>query len=68
MLAAFLKDITWTAVTALALILLVCCVFAWFWSKREWNSRRFRVGMFLEREYKTDDETGDVEDAPDEDD
>jgi hypothetical protein len=51
---AFFKDLTWTVVVALALILGVCCFFAVIWSKREWNSRKIRVGMFLEREYQHD--------------
>lgn len=53
-MAAF--DLTWTAVLALALVLAVCCFFAVLWSKREWNSRKIRVGMFLEREYRAEEE------------
>jgi len=48
----FLKDLSWTVVVALVLILGVICFLAVLWSKREWNSRKIRVGMFLEREYR----------------
>jgi len=55
MLVGFLKDLSWTVVVLFCLILAACCFFAVLWSKREWNSRKIRVGMFLEREYSHDD-------------
>ena len=53
---AFLQDVTWPVVLSLAIILAVICFLAVLWSKREWNSRKIRVGMFLEREYKVEEE------------
>ena len=53
-MAAIFKDIGWTAVIVLALLFGVICFLAVLWSKREWNTRKIRVGMFLEREYRTD--------------
>lgn len=48
--------VTWPVVTAIGVCLLVLCFLAVLWSKREWNSRRIRIGVFLEREYRTEDE------------
>lgn len=50
---AVLKDITWHVIVLFALLFAVICFLAVLWSKREWNSRKIRVGMFLEREYLT---------------
>jgi len=47
----FLKDLSWTVVVLFCLILAACCFLAVLWSRREWQSRKIRVGMFLEREY-----------------
>ena len=52
MIVAFFKDVSWAVVVALLIILAVICFLAVLWSKREWNSRKIRVGMFLEREYQ----------------
>jgi hypothetical protein len=61
---AFLQDVSWTVVVALALILGIICFLAVLWSKREWNSRKIRIGMFLEREYMTrQEEAEDDEDT-----
>jgi hypothetical protein len=50
-IVAFLKDLSWTVVVLFCLILAACCFLAVLWSRREWQSRKIRVGMFLEREY-----------------
>jgi hypothetical protein len=47
----FLKDLSWTVVVLFCLIFAACCFLAVLWSKREWQSRKIRIGMFLEREY-----------------
>lgn len=47
----FLKDLSWTVVVLFSLIFAACCFLAVLWSKREWQSRKIRIGMFLEREY-----------------
>ena len=52
MVVAFLKDLSWTVVVLFCLILAACCFLAVLWSRREWQSRKIRVGMFLEREYR----------------
>lgn len=57
--------VTWPVVTAIGVILVVICFLAVLWSKREWNSRKIRVGMFLEREYKTEDEKPKPDDPSD---
>lgn len=49
-------DITWPLVSALTVILLAVLFLAVLWSKREWNSRKVRIGMFLEREYRGGDD------------
>lgn len=48
-------QITWPVVTAVAVLLVVICFLAVLWSKREWNTRKIRIGMFLEREYKNEE-------------
>jgi cell division protein FtsW (lipid II flippase) len=53
---AFLQDISWAVVVSLAVVLAVVCFLAILWSKREWNTRKIRVGMFLEREYHSGEE------------
>lgn len=61
MLAA---DITWPLVAGLAVILIAVLFLAVLWSKREWNSRKVRIGMFLEREYRGGDDQEDAEVIP----
>jgi hypothetical protein len=53
-------DFTWPLVTAIGIILFVICFLAVLWSKREWNTRKIRVGMFLEREYRGGEDQGDA--------
>jgi hypothetical protein len=55
-IVAFLKDLSWTVVVLFSLIFAACCFLAVLWSKREWQSRKIRVGMFLEREYNNPEE------------
>ena len=54
----------WSAIVGLAIILAVFCFLAVLWSKREWNTRKIRVGMFLEREYKNEENEEDTEILP----
>lgn len=62
---AFLQDVSWAVVVSLVIILAACCFLALLWSRREWNSRKIRVGMFLEREYGVDEmEPGSPPPAP----
>jgi hypothetical protein len=53
---AFSTDFTWTAVLVIFLLLATFVFLAILWSRREWNTRKIRVGLFLEREYREDDE------------
>ena len=64
MVVAFLKDISWAVVVALLIVFGVICFLAVLWSKREWNSRKIRVGMFLEREYMLKKEREEMEGSP----
>jgi hypothetical protein len=61
---AFLQDVSWAVVVSLVIILAACCFLALLWSRREWKSRKIRVGMFLEREYNGEMEAGSPPPAP----
>ena len=52
------EDITWTAIVFFVLLFGALCFLAVLWSRREWKSRKIRVGLFLEREYR--DEPPDI--------
>lgn len=47
-------NLDWLTVLVIAMTFIVVCFLAVLWSRREWKSRRIRVGVFLEREYKDD--------------
>jgi hypothetical protein len=64
MVVGFLKDLSWTVVVLFCLILAACCFLAVLWSRREWHSRKIRVGMFLEREYNSPEETDQIKAGP----
>jgi hypothetical protein len=64
MLVGFLRDLSWTVVVLFLMILAACCFLAVLWSRREWHSRKIRVGMFLEREYNKPDDPVELEVEP----
>ena len=68
MVVGFLKDLSWTVVVLFCLILAACCFLAVLWSRREWQSRKIRVGMFLEREYGQGPEVDEEAEPPPDDD
>lgn len=49
-----LWNLDWVALVALGLILSTCCFLAVLWSRRPWNERKIRIGVFWERQYKGD--------------
>lgn len=49
--------VEWPVVVAIAVVLAVVCFLAVLWSRREWKSRKIRMGVFLEREYRNTDQT-----------
>lgn len=51
---------TWPVVVLAVVVFTALCFLAVLWSRREWNSRKIRLGVFLEREYLVDGDEDDV--------